>query len=79
VDFICEVERTMNPIRFGWRDLPGFLLVAAIIIGWLFVTFKYLDWHKPSGFGPEWQCSPTGKGGPDFCVKKPQADSTKQE
>jgi hypothetical protein len=69
----------MKPIRFGWRDIPGFLFAAIIAVGGLYVAFKYPNWHSPSGFSPEWQCSPTGKAGPSFCIKKPPADSAKQE
>jgi hypothetical protein len=69
----------MNPIRFGRRDIPGFLLVAIIVVCGLYVAFKYPNWHTPSGFGPEWQCSPAGRGGSSFCIKKLPADSAKQE
>lgn len=69
----------MKPIKLGWRDVPGLLFVAIIVVVSLFVTFKYPNWHVPSGFGPEWQCSPTGRGGPSFCIKKPPPDSAKQE
>lgn len=65
----------MRPIRFGRRDIPGLLFVTLIIIGALYVAFKYPNWHAPSGFGPEWQCSPAGKGGPSLCIKKSTSDS----
>jgi hypothetical protein len=46
--------------------------LMAIALGsfFLFMYFKLPDWRRPSGFGPEWQCTPTGRGGPDFCIKK---------
>jgi hypothetical protein len=69
----------MRPIGFGWRDVPGIAFVALIVIGGLYLAFKYPDWRAPSGFGPEWQCSGAGRGGPGFCIKKPPAEAAKPE
>ena len=60
------------------RDIPAILLAVAVVAVLVYANLKYPDWKKPSGFGPEWQCSPSGRGGPDFCMKKPAADPADQ-
>jgi|GEM_PF-4115442 len=57
------------------KDIPEVVLVIALVSFWLYWALKHPDWQRPSGFGPEWQCTQSGKGGPDFCYKKPPAES----
>jgi hypothetical protein len=69
----------MKPIRLGWRDVPGLVFVVLAVVGMFYITFKYPNWRRPSGFGPEWSCTPSGRSGPSFCVKKPEESNAKQE
>jgi hypothetical protein len=67
------------PFKSG--DIPG-LVVVVIVLG----AFLYLATHPQyanrlragSNFGPEWQCTQTGRAGPSFCIKKSFLDSTNQ-
>jgi hypothetical protein len=56
------------------KDIPGAVLVIVVLSFLLYWQLKHPNWQKPSGFGPEWQCTQSGKGGPDFCYKKPSAE-----
>jgi hypothetical protein len=60
------------------RDIPGIILVFVLVAGWLYLNLKYPDWKRPTGFGPEWECSSSGRGGPSSCMKKPAADPASQ-
>jgi hypothetical protein len=64
---------------FQRGDIKAVVLAAVIVAFSLWVYFKYPDWRSPSGFGPEWQCTASGRAGPDLCVKKPVTDFTKPE
>lgn len=57
------------------KDIPGVVLVIAVVFFLLYWHLKHPDWQRPSGFGPEWQCTQSGKAGPDFCYKNPPAVS----
>jgi hypothetical protein len=71
-------HQTMRKFRRG--DIPA--VVLAIVLGtyWLYTYFKRPDWHAPSGFGSEWQCTGPGarSAAPDFCIKKPPVDPANQ-
>jgi hypothetical protein len=57
-------------------DIAGILLMAAVfaVLGYalLFHPLRYGNF----GFGPEWQCTPVGKGDP-ICVKLVDKDEAK--
>jgi hypothetical protein len=57
------------------KDIPGLVLVIAGVSFLLYWQIKHPDWQQPSGFGPEWQCTESGRAGPDFCYKKPSPQS----
>lgn len=67
--------------KFRWRDIPGIVLVVFFVSFCLYWANTHPEWMKmrPSGFGPEWQCTPTGRGGPDFCIKKSLLHPTKPD
>jgi hypothetical protein len=51
----------------------GLILLALLAVGAVMVAGGYLQSSSRSanwGFGPEWQCSLPGKGGP-ICIKHP--------
>jgi hypothetical protein len=52
------------------RDIPAAIIAVALVAFWIYMLFEHPGWKKPSGFGPQWQCTDTGRGAPDFCVKK---------
>jgi len=60
------------------RDIPGILFVLLVVAGLLFLNLKYPDRKAATNFGPEWQCSGSGRS-PDFCMKKPAADPANKQ
>jgi hypothetical protein len=59
-----------------WKDIPGAILMIALIAGLLYWHLKNPNWQqRPAGFGLEWQCTQSGRAGADFCYKKPAAES----
>jgi hypothetical protein len=65
-------------VRFRRADIPAFFIAAILIGVSLYFLFKYPR-QSPSGFGPEWQFTPPGRGSSEFCIKKPPSDSAKQQ
>jgi hypothetical protein len=67
--------------RFRHGDIPAIVVAVALGSLWLYTYFKHPDWHRPSGFGPEWQCTESGARGegPSFCMKKSVIDPAKSE
>jgi hypothetical protein len=68
-----------EPSQMKWpkkQDIPGTVLVIALVAIMFYWHFTHPEWQMPSGFGPEWQCPPGAK--PDFCYKKPTADAGEQ-
>jgi hypothetical protein len=61
-------------------DIASIVFVIAALVGILYIGLKPPDWQRPSGFGPEWQCTGRGPrgGGPDFCIKKQLLDRADQ-
>jgi hypothetical protein len=51
-------------------DIAAIALVLALGAFWLFMSFKHPEAQRATGFGPEWQCTSPGRGGPAFCIKK---------
>jgi hypothetical protein len=53
------------------RDISGILLAIVLLaaLAFLFVVFPNLGQQTNEGFGPEWDCTNPGQGGP-ICVKK---------
>jgi hypothetical protein len=66
---------------FRRGDIMAVVLGTAAVVFSLWVYFKYPDWRRPSGFGPEWECTERGVrgGGPSFCIRKPVPDPAKKE
>lgn len=58
--------------RLGLLDIVACVLGIAVVVGCLYMTLKHPDLKRPSGFGPEWQCTERGiiGGDPSFCIKK---------
>ena len=67
-----QMRRSRLSLKRG--EIPAVVLAVVLAAFFLFVYFKYPDWRRPTGFGPEWECSGVGKGGASFCLKKPPAD-----
>ena len=66
--------------KFRRGDISAIVLAVVLGTFWLYTYFNRPDWSPPSGFGPEWRCTDRGVrgGGPDFCIKKPLANSALQ-
>ena len=62
----------MKPIRFGWRDIPGFLFAAIIAVGGLYVAFKYPNWHSPRASVQNGSALPQEKPVPVFVSRSRQ-------
>jgi hypothetical protein len=73
-DVIGNAVHIMRIAKPTWKDVPGTVLVVALVSFCLYWCVKHPDWQKPLGFGPEWQCTPNGGSGPDFCYKKLPAE-----
>lgn len=41
------------------------LVVLVILVGAMTIFLQ-----KPTGFGPDWECKTTGRGGAQVCIKK---------
>jgi len=67
--FVKMLIMRWHVFRFG--DVTAVLLLAAILVIMLvaFVELPVLTGNW--GFGPDWECSNPGKGGP-VCLKKPR-------
>jgi hypothetical protein len=78
-----QTEQRVKPPRLSFkaRDIPGLVLVAIFLGGFLYVAvhpqYAKLLRHG-NNFGPEWQCTQPGRGGPSFCVKKSLLDPSNQ-
>ena len=61
-------------------DIASIVMVIAALGGILYMGLQPPDWQRPSGFGPEWQCTDRGArgGGPAFCIKKQLLDQAGQ-
>lgn len=61
-------------------DIASIVILIGALVGILYISLKPPDWQRPSGFGPEWQCTGRGPrgGGPDFCIKKQLLNRTDQ-
>jgi hypothetical protein len=60
-------------LSFKARDIPGLVLVAIILGGFLYVAVhpQYANLlRRGNNFGPEWQCTQPGRAGSSFCIKK---------
>ena len=51
-------------------DIPGLVIVAAILAYTLYFTLTHPNMKPASNFGPEWKCFGEGKGTAGFCIKK---------
>lgn len=56
--------------RLKARDIPAVIVGIALIVFAAYMLVTHPHWERPSGFGPDWQCTSSGRGGPDFCIKK---------
>jgi hypothetical protein len=58
--------RTLPP-----RDIGGILLAIVLLaaLALFFLLFPNLSQQTNNGFGPEWDCTNPGQGGP-VCIKK---------
>jgi hypothetical protein len=71
---IRRPKMTRPNIRWpNWRDIPGIALVVALLSFLLYWQLTHPFWQQPTGFGPEWQCTQSGRAAADFCYKKPPA------
>jgi len=66
-----HVRSTWIHLRFHMREDLAIAAVVAVIAGFLVLTF--IPFRAPnSGFGPDWDCTNPGQGGP-ACVKREAA------
>jgi len=70
------MRRPRHSLKRG--DIATIVLAVVVADFSLYTTFKYPNWHRATGFGPEWQCTAPGRGGSSFCVRKPAADPASQ-
>ncbi len=58
-----------NPDLVG--NVRTLLLVAVllVVVGAAFILLPSLQRNFNAGFGPDWECTPQGQGGPT-CIKK---------
>ena len=63
-------DRAMH--RFRFKDVPGLIIVGALLAFSTYTAVTRPNRPPPSGFGAEWQCGPNGRSGPDYCIKKSQ-------
>ena len=65
--------RITSVTRCASRDAVKSRVVIVVFAagGFQYVSLRYPDWLRPSGFGPELQCTERGASvGLDFCIKK---------
>jgi hypothetical protein len=71
----CGMAASAQMMPPQWKELPGIVLVVALVSFLLYWHIKNPNWQRPTGFGTEWQCTPSARSGPDFCLKLPPAKS----
>ncbi len=52
------------------NEIPGVILVIILAAVFIYWSVWRPNYRGPTGFGPDWVCSGSGRGGPDFCLKK---------
>ncbi len=52
------------------QEIPGVILVIILAAFFIYNAIWRPNYRTPSGFGPDWVCTASGRGGPDFCIKK---------
>jgi hypothetical protein len=54
-----------------WKEATAIIVLIACVGFIAFVNIKFQDVNRRvnSGFSPDWECTPTGKG--SVCIKKP--------
>ena len=65
------MRRFWHSLKRG--DIAAIALGLVVGVFFLYAGFKFPNAFRATGFGPEWQCTQRGRGGPDFCIKKPPA------
>jgi len=63
-----DAKSTWIYLRFHLREAAAIAAVAAVVAG--FLVLSLLPYRSPNaGFGPDWDCTNPGQGGP-VCVKR---------
>lgn len=69
MSFVKMLITRWRAFRFG--DVKAVLLLTAILVIMFAAFVRFPGLTASWGFGPNWECSNPGKGGP-VCLKKPR-------
>jgi hypothetical protein len=62
-----------------WKEIAMAVAIIGVIGFCLSFQARNPNFHPASNFGPEWQCTESGRGGPAFCIKKDLLNQTENK